>query len=259
MKFPAFVKELFLPNEKVTRQVYGTLIGFWIVVVAAFWYSTTVPLMPQLTPVVQKFGEQWVNGSPVHMWTSLTVSFEAIALATVIGLTLCYTSSIAFFRPVVTAISKFRFLSLFGINLLFVAAFHGHFLKVAVLTFVITIYLVNDVLRVIDEIPEKKFEYARTLGLNRWQVQREVVIRGTLHDAIDSIRSNAAMAWMMLAAVEGLMRSEGGIGALLLALQKSFNLPAIWSIQIMVLAVGIGQDMLLRWIRALVCPYTVRS
>lgn len=42
--------------------------------------------------------------------------------------------------------------------------------------------------------------------------------------------------------VEGITRSEGGIGALLLNQNKYFNLSAVFAIQLTILAYGILQD-----------------
>jgi NitT/TauT family transport system permease protein len=80
-------------------------------------------------------------------------------------------------------------------------------------------------------------------------------MRGKLDQTLDAIRQNAAMGWVMLSMVEGLVRSEGGIGLLLLTNSKFLNLNAIFAIQLTILAYGILQDYILQWIRTLVCPY----
>jgi ABC-type nitrate/sulfonate/bicarbonate transport system ATPase subunit len=67
---------------------------------------------------------------------------------------------------------------------------------------------------------------------------------------------NAAMAWMMLTMVEGLSRSEGGVGVLLLSLQRAGNYPAIFALQVLLLLVGMGQDLAIKGVKAACCPYT---
>ena len=125
------------------------------------------------------------------------------------------------------------------------------------LVFAIAVFFVSDMLGIIQSIPQSRYDYARTLGLNRWQVLREVVIRGTLDQAFEALRVNAAMAWMMLTMVEGLSRSEGGIGVLLLNLARHQDLASVFAVQLVILAVGIAQDGLIRLMKRVVCPYAV--
>jgi NitT/TauT family transport system permease protein len=63
------------------------------------------------------------------------------------------------------------------------------------------------------------------------------------------------MGWVMLTMVEGLNRSEGGLGALMLNESKHFKLAAVFAIQFTVLAIGILQDFSLKQIRSWLCPY----
>jgi NitT/TauT family transport system permease protein len=60
---------------------------------------------------------------------------------------------------------------------------------------------------------------------------------------------------MMLTMVEGMSRSDGGIGALLLNQNKHFHLAAVLAIQGTILAVGLGQDYAIGALRNLFCPY----
>jgi NitT/TauT family transport system permease protein len=83
----------------------------------------------------------------------------------------------------------------------------------------------------------------------------EVVIRGTLDRAFEAMRQNAAIGWMMLTMVEGIVRSEGGVGAMLLNEQKHFKIEAIFAIQIIILIIGLCQDYLIGVIRKIICPY----
>jgi NitT/TauT family transport system permease protein len=59
--------------------------------------------------------------------------------------------------------------------------------------------------------------------------------------------------------VEGLVRSEGGIGALLITQNKFFVLSGVFAIQLTILAYGIFQDYLLRWLTQLACPHIVTT
>jgi len=244
------------PNAKITSKTTLTILVFgWIAAIAAFWAFSPIPIIPPAGKVAVAFAHEWAFGSAWQLVVSLFLSLEAIAWASVLGLGLCYLSTIPLFKPFVRAIGSLRFLSLAGLTLIFLSVSSGHTLKVAVLAFTIITFLINDMLQVIEDIPSGDFDHARTLGLSRWGVLREVVIRGTLSEAFEAIRMNAAMAWMMLASVESLSRSEGGIGLLLVSLGKAYNIPAIFAVQLMIFAVGIGQDYLIKAIKLMVCPY----
>jgi NitT/TauT family transport system permease protein len=102
-----------------------------------------------------------------------------------------------------------------------------------------------------DQGPQKTYG----LRLGSWGAVVEVVILGHLDAVIDAIRQNAAMGWVMLTMVEGLVRFEGGLGAMMLAEDKHIKLDAVFAIQIVVLAIGILQDWGFVAIRRLLCPY----
>jgi ABC-type nitrate/sulfonate/bicarbonate transport system permease component len=65
----------------------------------------------------------------------------------------------------------------------------------------------------------------RVLGASEGRIFWEVVVRGTLDKALDTLRQNLAMGWAMITMVEGISRAEGGVGALILNQNKHFHLP----------------------------------
>ncbi|HEV8267835.1 MAG TPA: nitrate ABC transporter permease, partial [Thermoanaerobaculia bacterium] len=121
--------------------------------------------------------------------------------------------------------------------------------------FGMVVFFVTSMNDVVAQIPREKFDHARTLGMNEWQVIWEVVILGTADQALDVLRQNAAIGWMMLTMVEGISRSEGGIGALLLNQNKHFHLAEVFAIQFFILFVGLVQDYAIGFLKSLFCPY----
>jgi len=120
-------------------------------------------------------------------------------------------------------------------------------------------FFVTAMAAVVAELPRERFDHARALGMTEWRTVWEVVIRGTLDQALEALRQNAAMGWMALTMVEGLVRSEGGVGALMLNENKHLDLDAVFALIVVVLIVGIAQDAALAWLRRTVCPYAHRS
>ena len=91
--------------------------------------------------------------------------------------------------------------------------------------------------------------------MGEWRVVYEVVIVGQSDKAFEVLRQNAAMGWMMLTMVEGISRSEGGVGAMLLNQNKHFHLSAVFAIQLTILLLGLGQDYMIGLLRRVFCPY----
>jgi NitT/TauT family transport system permease protein len=60
----------------------------------------------------------------------------------------------------------------------------------------------------------------------------------------------------MLTMIEGMSRSEGGIGAVLLNQNKHFHLSSVMAIQIVILVVGLGQDYAIGILKNIFCPYS---
>lgn len=248
------------PNAKVSVSAQWVLVAGWVVSMLLFWTF----VMPHISVLIPKPDEvlkagliTYQQGAVFQLVSSVIVSFSAIALSMVVGLGLSYLSTIPLFKAPVNAIGSLRVLSLTGMTFIFVLATpNGYWLKVATLTFSIVVFLVNSMLQVIDDIPQAKFDHARTLGMNHWEVTREVVIRGTLASALDTIRMTAAMAWMMLTMVEANARSDGGIGISLIELARQSNYAGIFAVQGMIFLVGLGQDKLIQFAKAAACPYT---
>lgn len=108
---------------------------------------------------------------------------------------------------------------------------------------------------VVQSVTRNELNHARTLRMPEWQVVWEVIILGRLDVVFDLIRQNFAIAWALLTLVEGISRSEGGVGTMLLNQNKHFHLDAVFAIQIVILLVGIGLDQFIGFLRNLFCPY----
>src|SRR5207237_4344113 len=91
--------------------------------------------------------------------------------------------------------------------------------------------------------------------MSEWRVVWEVVILGTADRAFEVLRQNAAIGWMMLTMVEGIVRSEGGVGTMLLNESKHFRLGDVFAIQLVILFVGVFQDYAIGAVKSVVCPY----
>jgi NitT/TauT family transport system permease protein len=244
------------PNRAITRPIYLGYAGVTIAAFVAAW-QLCAGVIPAPSEVVAAVARLWVaQGLFDELSTSVVLNIEAIAWTAGIGLALAYLTVVPAVRPIVAAVSKLRFTGMVGwAFVLTLWAHDGHQLKLWMLVFGMVPFFATAMAAVVAAIPKDRFDHARTLGMTEWRVVWEVVIRGTADQALEVLRQNAAMGWMMLTMVEGLVRSEGGIGAMLLNENKHLQLDAVFALILVVLVVGIVQDRALAWLRRVVCPY----
>ncbi|HKW63142.1 MAG TPA: hypothetical protein VJN89_11395 [Candidatus Acidoferrum sp.] len=244
------------PNRVISKQTLRWMIGFQLLLLFFIWVFSPTVFLPKPREVFQALSEMWMEGLGGELITSFYLNLQAIALSTILSLLLAYLTVIPFFRPIVTLLSKLRFLSMVGLTFFFtLMATTGHELKLYLLVFSVSVFFVTGMAEVVAAIPKERFDLARTLRMGEWRVVYEVVILGQTDKAFETLRQNAAMGWMMLTMVEGISRSEGGVGAMLLNQNKHFHLSAVFAIQLTIFLLGLGQDYAIGLLRKVFCPY----
>jgi NitT/TauT family transport system permease protein len=249
--------DAFRPNRSVSRTTLQLLIGGQVLIFLIIWWQSPFAVLPRPDEVAKALGSLWMTqGLGPELWTSFKANLEALGITLLISLALSYLTVMPVWRPLVTAVSKGRFIGLTGLTFIFTLVFGGgHPLKISLLVFGMTVFFVTSMASVVAAIPKEKFDYARSLRLSEWQVVWEVVILGTADQAIEVLRQNAAMGWMMLTMVESISRSEGGVGAMLLNQNKHFHLAEVFAIQGLILIVGLVQDYGIGLTKKLLLPY----
>ncbi|ABF43320.1 ABC nitrate/sulfonate/bicarbonate transporter, inner membrane subunit [Candidatus Koribacter versatilis Ellin345] len=247
---------IFSPNQVISKNTIRLLIAVQVVIAFLIWAFSPFVLLPKPGEVFKALSDLWSQGLGAELITSFYLNLEAIAVATIVSLLLAYATVLPFFRPVVALLSKLRFLSLVGLTFFFtLMAKSGHQLKLSLLVFSISVFFVTGMADVIDCIPKEKFDLARTLRMGEWRVVWEVIVLGQIDKVFDVLRQNAAIGWMMLTMVEGIVRSEGGVGTILLDQNHHFRLSAVFAIQITILLLGLLQDYGIGLSKKLFCPY----
>ena len=254
---PGRLARIFLPNRQVDRASMIGLVVVWAVVAFALWVASPWDSLPGPGEVWRALGELWWKGGlGPEVFTTLKLITHALLLTIVISMALSYLTVIAFFRPLVAAVSKLRFLGLTGLVFPFTLLTGGGYaLKVVLLTFGMTTFFVTAMAQVIMEIPREQFDHLRVLGAGELRILWEVVVRGTVDKALDVTRQNLAMGWAMITMVEGISRAEGGIGAMILNQNKHFHLAEVYAILIAILGMGLILDYAMGVLVRLACPY----
>ena len=248
--------DLLIPNKSISVGVIKAVALLQVLFILLLWLLLPSRIMPSPGEVWTAFLRLWSQGFAQELYASFTLNLEALAVSTIISLGVSYLMVIPIFYPIVSFISKLRFMGLVGWSLAFTIIFGGgHYLKVALLVFGMSVFFVTSMASIVVNIPKEKFDHARTLRMGEWRVLWEVVILDTLADAWECMRQNAAIGWMMLTMVEGLSRSEGGIGVLLLSQNKFFKLDGIAAIQLTILFLALFQDVFLGLAQKFLFPY----
>ena len=248
----------FLPNRAVSKTTMRVIIVAQVALALMAWWLSPFAVLPRPLEVFRALRSLWFEqGLGPELVTSFIMNLQALGLTILISLGLSYLTVLPAFRPLATAISKGRFLGLIGLTFAFTLIIGGgHSLKVSLLVFGMVVFFVTSMAAIVAEIPKDRFDHARTLRMSEWRVVWEVVILGTADQAIEVLRQNAAIGWMMLTMVEGISRAEGGIGAMLLNQNKHFRLAEVFAIQLVILTVGLGQDYGIGILKRMICPYS---
>lgn len=246
------------PNRAISRGAFTLLALGQLALLTAWWLRSTYEVLPTPAEVVGALQQLWAErGLAPALLSSLSTSVQALLITAVLGAGIGYASVLPIAKPVAAAVSKGRFLGLVGLTFVFTLVFGGgHWLKVSLLVLGMTVFFATSMVAAVEAIPTEKLDHARTLRMSEWRVVWEVVVLGTADQALEALRQNAAIGWSMLTMVEGLTRSEGGVGAMLLDQNKHLHLPEVFAIQLTILGVGLMQDQGLAALRRLVCPHT---
>ena len=254
----SFLK-LFTPLTPISTKLFFMLAVFSGLIALVLWQSFAAG---GLIPTPGKIGHSLIKIIQSETFfdnliISLTLTLKGMGYSILIALVICYLSLIPLFNPMAKFIIKCRYLTLTGLIFLFtLLTSNGHNLKLSLLIFGIVPFFVTSLLSIIDSINEQEYELCKTLRMNNWQTLLEVVIIGKLDQVLEVMRQNFAIAWMMIAMVEGLNMSEGGLGTMLIKSNKYIDLGTVFAILVMIFTLGVFFDFLLKQLRFWIFPYT---
>lgn len=251
------LRAIFWPNRTIDRATSLALVGVWAGLALLVWALSPWESLPGPVEVYKALGSLWwEHGMGPELFTTLRLILHALLLTVLISMALSYLTVVAFFRPLVEAVSKLRFLGLTGLVVPFTLMTGGGYeLKVLMLTFGMVSFFVTAMSAVVLEIPREQFDHLRVMGASEGRILWEVVIRGTLDKALDILRQNLAIGWAMITMVEGISRAEGGLGAMILNQNKHFHLAEVYAVLFVILGVGLLLDYGMGALTRLICPY----
>ncbi len=251
------IKELFRWNGKVSASTKLLLNLFFLFSLLGLWHFFCPAGIPKPGAVWSAWKELAVQYNMIgELFKSMQNCLVAMLITIICALLLAYISRIPFFAPIVETLMRFRFLSLIGLSFIFLLMTNTSYqAKIATMSFSILTYLLTGLSAVIRDIPQRMFNYSRTLRMNESEVTWYTVVRGTFYEAVDLMAQNFAIAWMMLTSIECAFREYGGIGAMLMNVYQRKGFEHVFAIQITILLVGLFMDGVLRSIVYIAFPW----
>lgn len=250
-------------------RVYGSVGSFvrtnltvlWIGLALLLWFLNPIKALPTPGEVVQAFRGMWRapggQGLVYNVYVTLKLNVVGLLYSSLLSILISYLSVIPLFQPFNKLVQWLRYIPIVGFNLVFLTLFAiGWPMKVAMLTVGMSFFLVTSMTGVIAAIPRMKYELAKVLGYNDWQVFYTVIVRPTLPQMIDMVAQNAAMGWVMITAIETYNRTEGGIGSQIYAYSSTNQLAEVYAYLLIIGAIAVTEDWIFALLKRLLFPYS---
>lgn len=255
-KYVDDVTGVFIPNKTTSRYTRNGIMMFWLCLAGFLWVFTQSSYVPKPWNVIHATADLIKGGFFRQLITSTGLCLRALAYSVGISAVIAYLSVLAAFKPPMELAAKARFLTTVGLTFLFAQITPDTSAqKLALLVFGMSVFQVTSFMDVINSTTKDELDYARTLKMGEWRGAFEVNVLGKADQMFQTIRQNFAIAWMMLAMVENICRSDGGIGVVLNDQNKHFHYDAIYGVQILILMLGMFLDFCLGVLKNFLFPY----
>lgn len=251
------IKNLVLPFKKLSDFEKNLSIITLTAFLALFWFTSEADYIPTPLEIVKSFPRLFEKDIVGSFIKSLGFCFKCMFNAAIISIIITYLSVLPIFRVAAEFTRKFRFLPSTGLSFLFMKVTNNiSEQQTWMMTWGITTWLVYGMIGVALSITDKDIMYAKSIKLNRWQMMRELLIKGKVADLFMVIVGNFAISWMLLSYIENISKVNGGIGVILAESNKYFKFDEVYAIQILILITGILVDWGLRTLKDFLFPYS---
>ncbi|MDX2100540.1 MAG: ABC transporter permease [Leptolyngbyaceae cyanobacterium bins.59] len=223
---------------------------------------TNPVFLPSPLAVLQAGGELIQSGDLLlDVYASCYRVFWGFVAAAAIGIPLgiamgTFHSMESLFGPIVGTVRYMPIVAL--VPLIIIWAGLGEMAKILIVLLGIVFFNAIMIADAVKFIPDEWLNVAYTLGANRWQVVRRVIVPAIVPSMIDTLRVNIAGAWNLLVVSE-LIAAENGLGFRIVQSQRFLQtdrvLFGIAVIGLIGLLTDYGFKLLARWIT----PWTERS
>ncbi len=265
------MNELFKPGGSVSKTTSTVIAAIGLVILLAVWYFLTLTgeiipnkILPNPVNVLKSYGELFSEYDlSSNVWYSVKLNIYGYITAILVALPVGFIIGLfpiarSLFGQYIDAV---RFLPLTAITGIFIAWFGiGFDMKVYFLSFVIIIYLLQIIVKRINELQnssnDKDFVYLqtiKTLGATNWQTFRHVYFPYVSEKISEDIRVITAISWTYIIVAE-LLNKEGGIGAMIYTLGRQSRTAEVFALLFLIILIGFLQDRLFKFLDKLLFP-----
>lgn len=201
-----------------------TIIAIWQALASTGAISTQV--LPSPTQVISAGISLAATGELQQgMLVSLTRASTGLALGIATGTVLGLIAGLSRIGEniVDTPVQMFRAIPVLALVPLFILWFGiGELSKILMIALATTFPIYINLHAGIRGIDQRYFELARTTGLSRWQVVREVLLPGSLAGWLVGLRYSSGLAWLVLVVSEQ-VNATSGLGYLMMDARQFFR------------------------------------
>jgi NitT/TauT family transport system permease protein len=188
------------------------------------------------------------------IWLNLQGYFWAVIICIPIGFLI---GLIPLFRGLfskpVDALRYLPLTALIGIFIIWFGIYDE--MKIAFLAFGIIVYLLPVVAQRIGEVKDVYLKTVFTLGATDWQTVKNVYFPSVMAKVIDDIRVLTAISWTYIIVAEYINKDGGGLGALIYIKRRLGQVPDMFAILLVIIAIGFIQDRLFIYLDKRLFPH----
>lgn len=252
-----FKKPISMPATLVLGiSVWIIFFGFWELSVPMGWVTELLVPGPQkvATALYVLFAEKGFLGDVGISIYRIIISFIGASLVAVpLGILMGSFKAIeAFFNPFVSAWRYLPAPSFIPILLMWFGT--GDAPKLALLFIGVVWFMATIIMDHTKNVRTELIETAQTLGGNRWQILKTIVIPAVLPNVMIAMRQMLAVSWTYLVIAE-IVASTDGIGAMMMRAKRFIHTDEIIAGIIVIGVLGLVFDYLFRVAHRIMFPY----
>jgi NitT/TauT family transport system permease protein len=237
-------------------SVWVIFFALWEIAVARAWVNEL--FMPPPHKVLIGLYELFVqNAFAVDVGISvyrIAVSFAAACLVAIpLGILMgSFRRVEAFVNPLVSAWRYLPAPSFIPLLLMWFGTGDGQ--KIALLFIGVLWFMITLIMDHVKAVRTELIETSMTLGGNRWQILRTVVIPASMPNIVVAMRQMLAVSWTYLVIAE-IVAATTGIGAVMMRAKRFLHVDKIMASIIVIGLLGLLFDYLFRVAHRLLFPY----
>ena len=192
-----------------------------------------------------------------HTWASLGRVLKGLAYGVVVGVPVGFAMGLSnrlrgIFDPIVELLRPVPPLALLPLFIVWFGIGEGS--KVNLLFFAAVWIMIIAARAGVLGVQGSKVHAAYSLGANRWQILRYVILPNALPDIFTGMRVALGVCWGTLVAAE-LTGTTTGLGAMIFAASKFFRMDIVVVSIIIIGVIGVTMDLIMRLLERRLIPW----